>query len=265
MTTATSIKERYERIYTPLIKQFAKDTAELNPHGITEPHLPLCGNRYDTQSLKVAFIGMETRTWGNMSAFLKDATEDPIRASHRIQNEFDNFDFADPSTNWGTKSPSSFQSTILRYLASIHGIEKWTTLKSRKPESVLASHLWANVNSLERFSVTAARKKGNKKDWIGFKKASSAFDSLDLVLEAFMPDLAIIMCSNVPVDYYPQGIVLKQVEGYLNYGFHEKTKTHIYKTSHPGWLNRKSLLSRKLDVLIEKGKEIRELKQIEMC
>ena len=55
-----------------------------------------------------------------------------------------------------------------------------------------------------------------------------------------------------------------RVEDCLNYGFYEKTKTHIYKTSHPIWLNRKGILSGKLTSLIQIGLDIKNEKLLNL-
>ncbi len=95
-------QSRYLETYTPLAAQFVKSIAEVKYNNIPQPFLPVCGNLYDTSEARIAFIGMETRGWGNTTDFVKGITRNPEDTLLTAFDEFNELEFCDWGNNFGT-------------------------------------------------------------------------------------------------------------------------------------------------------------------
>jgi hypothetical protein len=197
----SDIKQRVITNYSPLIKAFVADVAgqpaeELRK--IPMPFLPLYGDLYEHSPLRLAIIGMETRGWGNTQMFVEGAIKNAELMALSERESFRNLDF----TGWGNHFGNSFWDVVMYFIASIHGIQNWKTLKRKEHSDVLSSIAWGNANAIEGYRVTAARKGASTSAWDIVKKASLRFDSGQLFLDTLAPDVILLMTKGTNPEQY---------------------------------------------------------------
>src|SRR5665213_2041118 len=140
-----SVRERYERHYTQKVGDFIRDIGSVNAVGIPEVHLPLWGSDYETAQLRLAFIGRDTKLWGNMPSFINEATQNLQTAIFRNENKFRSLAFAGWTNNFG----SSFWDTVMQFLAAFYNIPDWKEIKRRQHDDILRRFVWAETNAVE--------------------------------------------------------------------------------------------------------------------
>jgi len=245
-------QQRYEHNYVELIRQFADETGEVDPKGIVALHLPVCGLGYEQASIRIAFVGEETRGWGKMSDFLADAKTDPRSPGRRWESSIHTFEF----TRWTNNFGRTFWDTVFRLLAVFNGVTDWKLVKKGKSVEILRSFVLANSNSLEGFAVTARKNGAQFSDWSKFKIASRKFDRLQLLLDSFNPTVVVIMNWDSTGEYFPDGLVWEQLGNHLLYAFEAGSGAHIFKTAHPTWLSKNRLYSKTLELIAAKWNEL---------
>lgn len=226
--------ERFTSIYEPLVNKFIADVGTSNVEGLPELFLPVAGKNYPTNPMKIIFAGMETRGWGDMKNFIDPARQHVSECLFRTQGEFDAFDFVDWTNNFGT----SFWDFVLKFQANFHGITDWKELKHRKHPEILSNFAWANLNALERFEVTAQNRGVKWEDWDRIKKASLIFDRGDHVIQAFAPDLLVVLnwADESWLTEHRQVSERIKIFDHLQYLRLKPCGTHVIWTAHPRWL-----------------------------
>lgn len=248
----SDLRSRFDEYYSKRAKAFADAVKDIDAPGIPELHVPLYGSCYEQASLKVGFIGRDTKTWGcktnGMNAFIKAVNENPIEAIHRLDKAIEDLE---GSLGW-TNRRGTFGAMVMRLLAGFYEIpEDWKSLlRHEKHATIRRSFFWANANSVECFQSTPRTNMVPLDVWQRVKKASEEhFDSLAALIEVFSPDVVIIMSSELTDRF--NDVFLKWDDrtfgGHLAFAVHPATNTRMFWTDHPGWLNKNHLY----DVVIE--------------
>ena len=220
--------------YVPLVKGFCDDLSNEpvnNLAGITQPFFPLFGDQYETATLKIVFVGIETNGGGDTKLFVENcqrSSEEVIRGKLR---EFRELEFI----KWGNNFGYTFFDIILFFLASYHKLPDWKVLKRKMNDSVLRSFAWGNCNAVERYEVTA-KKNGVPKDvWAKVKAASNRFDIAKHIIDSLHPDVMVVMWKAMRPESYLAGLDYSQIseEGNVRHFFVKSSKLHIFQIPHP--------------------------------
>ncbi len=229
-----SIDEDFFSKYTPLVTHFcAQFRVPLSEHlgNTPQPFFPSFGTRYADAPLRVAFVGMETRGWGNAKEFIEKAHID-ARAVLRADLEyFRGLDFCDWTNNFGY----TFFDFVLFFLSRIHKLPDFKVLKRRLNKNILQSFAWGNCNAIERYEVTS-KKKGVPYDvWKAVKDASVPIDQAKFIIEAFSPDVLIILWKRMSPAAYFEGMDYVHVssEGDVDHFTLKAGKVHVFRIPHP--------------------------------
>ncbi len=132
-----NITQRYTQHYAPLVKSFCEEVSSsvtLEPDNLPEPFLPQFGKDYDSSALRVAFVGQDTKYWGDLKSFVAKGKDDPLLCLENNQDEFQSHDF----TEWGS-TRQTFWGFVMMFLARLHGIEDWSVMKSGRCREILSS------------------------------------------------------------------------------------------------------------------------------
>ena len=247
------LRRRYEDTYTASVGAFVEEAGEVDATGIPEAHLPLWGKNYGTTGIRAAFVGRDTRGWGDMNAFLDHAKRDVRSAIFRCEAEFLELPFTEWTNNFGT----SFWDTVMRYLAAFHGAPDWKALKRRENDEVLHSFVWANSNAVELYGSSAAHNKADFKAWQTLKTAGERhLDSFSPILEVFRPHVAVVMHWQLSEGYWGRPLQWEEIGEYALYAQDAKSGTHVFHTPHPTWLNHQGLRSAVFDSVCKKWESV---------
>jgi|WetSurMetagenome_2_1015567.scaffolds.fasta_scaffold41948_1 hypothetical protein len=230
-----STKPLYISTYCPLVKEFADKISAVDYDKIPEPFLPVHGEGYETTETRIAFVGMETRGWGNMTKFVDHVGENPEEAIFREFEEFNDLEFC----NWGNNFGSSFWDFNFKFLANFHGVDDWKKVKRGEMEDILKSFAWGNTNSIERYGVTAEKNGVNYQSWVAVKHASKCFDNGKILLDVLRPHIMVILSWGTSEEWLIAGIenvVKQEIDDHFWYYFLPTTQTHVLWTAHPTWL-----------------------------
>jgi hypothetical protein len=233
MTNLT--RSRFLETYAPLATQFVESIAEVKYNNIPQPFLPVCGNLYDRSEDKIAFIGMETRGWGNTTDFVEAFHRDPEGTLLTGFDEFNELEFCDWGNNFGT----GFWDFNFKFLAHFHN-KDWKAFKYGEEEDLLRSFVWGNTNAIERYEVTAQKRGVEHTDWMAVKKASQVFDTAAHLLDIFEPRIAVILNWAASEQWLTSELNCKfqreEIDDHFWYYFFPSTRTHVFWTAHPMWL-----------------------------
>lgn len=234
----------YKKRYIQLLKEFLEKIPKDIPMGMPSPMIPCVGELYDFAKLKIAIYGMETRGWVNLVELVGMSAED---AFTKLTEQFRNQAFLEWTNNFHT----SFWDFILIFLKNVYHVESVEKLVDCH-ENLLRSFIWGNVDSLERYEVSA---EGNGVDlnvWEKIKECSISFDKAYHILNSCLPDVFIITCwqANEKVFFDNENLVKESLGEHIEYFYIEKTKTHVYKIAHPGYFAKKSLFKSSIEVLV---------------
>ncbi len=239
METKTDIN--FKNTYLPLAEKFIQQIEGIPKENLPEPFIPVYGNLYDQSLFKIAFVGWETRDNRTLQNFYNNFKSDPIDCLFRFKEDLlmddaGNFKFNYYGNNFGR----GFWDFILRFLARFYCIHNWKELKNwRDPNiaEILQSFIWGNVDSIERFEVTAKKLGADDKVWQKIKMASSIFDSAYSLITALRPSVMIVLHWEGRKEWLTENF--KQLEGPLKltdtlwYYFIKDSSTHIFWTKHP--------------------------------
>ena len=232
------IKENFTRIYSPLANDFVDLIKDVNYNNIPEPFLPVIGSNYENSKLKFVFVGMETRSYGNISDFVNHCKTNLEEALFREEEEFNDLDY----TGWMSNFGNNFWAFVLKFLANYYNIDNWKKLKNQEYPEILRSFIWGNVNAIERFEITAQKKGVLYNDWIKVKQASKCFDKGQHILNATLPDFMIILNWTENEEWLTNGVnsgfIKEEIQDHLLYYKLPDFKTHILWTAHPTWLSK---------------------------
>lgn len=237
----SDLHDRRRAEYSELISNFISNIKDLDLTGIEEPHLPVLGADYEHARYKIAFCGMETKGWGPLSEFVKKEPEDLVTYADYTLNELEYL-------GWAKNYHATFWGFVLKFLAKFYNVSV-AELTERKHPEILRSFLWTNVNSIERFDVSAQKQNGNLDTWKKVKEASIPFDNLNHVLNSARPKVVIILYSGAQEKYFLDlsdsnyGLDIWDKTNYMfvkdedyRYYYRRDTGTHIFCMSHPRYM-----------------------------
>jgi hypothetical protein len=233
----TATHKRYLERYCPLIIDFVESIRNTDYNKVPQPFLPLFGQGYEKAETRIAFVGIETRGWGNMTDFVNAVDEHPEEALLDEFTEFDKLEFCD----WGNNFGNTFWDFNFKFLAQYYSLENWKQLKWGDNEEILRSFAWGNTNSIEGFSVTAEKKGVKHENWLAVKQASKRFDKGKYILETLQPHIMVVMSWHTPEDWLCDGIddfLKDEIDDYFWYYFIANSETHVLWTAHPTWLSK---------------------------
>jgi hypothetical protein len=229
----SSIKPKFEQHFLPRVHAFAADVGDANFSGIPEPHLPLWGVDYESSSVKLAFIGKDTRYWGDMRQFLAALKSTPEASLYRHLGKFRELGFSKGTVNFGT----SFWDTVMQLLAQFYGVGDWRDIKQRKLDHLLRGFLWAETNSVELWGSTPSKEDADYTVWKTCKDAGAKhFDSIEAILQIFEPKIVIVMDWDVPDSYWGNVQGFQTIGEHVRFCDHLGGTSYIYNIAHPNWL-----------------------------
>jgi len=238
------IEKELIKAYEPLLRRFSETINGVNVKNLPSPFLPVYGENYELNEYKIAFVGWETRnnfTLEGFSEVLQKDMKEALYWFYDIIDEEEGFPFRDYGNNFGT----GFWDFIMKFLASFYNIPIWKDIKNLKYPDILKSFVWGNLDSIERFEVTAKKKGCNFNDWVKVKEASEIFDNAEIFLNVFQPKVTLVL-SWQDNDWLSKDAIDKnKTETILSdnilYYYVPKTNSHIYWTHHPGSLSRNKI------------------------
>ena len=252
-----STRQRYESHYINAVGAFLRDVGDVNATGIPEVHLPLWGKNYDSTKLRAAFIGRDTRVWGDMPTFLSEAKQNIQTAIFRSEAEFLGLPFKKWTNNFGT----TFWDTVMRFLAAFNGISDWREVKRGRNDEILHNFVWANTNAVERWEVTAKNEQANFEAWRRLKTASEQhLDSFSAILEVFRPNVVIVMNWEISGNYWRRPLKWETIGDHVYYAFDASQGTHIFHTAHPTWLNLNKMRNIVFETICERWQTVSNAK-----
>lgn len=243
-------KQLYIDTYRPLVTDFVNSIRSVDYDKIPEPFLPVHGQLYETAPTKIAFVGMETRGWGNMTDFVNHVDENPEEAIFRGFEEFDELEFR----HWGNNFGSGFWDFNFKFLANFHGIDNWKKVKRGETEEILRSFAWGNTNSVERFHVTAQKNGVDFESWRTVKQASKCFDRGKHLLDVLQPHIMVILHWGTSEKWLSNGVenvARQEIDDHFWYYFLPTTNTHVLWTAHPMWLTKNKNLDDYIEYLVD--------------
>lgn len=221
--------------YKPLVVDFVNSIRNVQYDKIPEPFLPAYGQLYDTTETRIAFVGMETRGYGNITDFVNQVDENPEEAIFGVFEDFDELQFC----KWGSNFGNSFWDFNFKFLANFYNIDNWEELKSGKAEKILKSFAWGNTNAIERYHITAEKNGVDYENWLKVKNASKCFDSGKYLLNALHPHLMVILNWREE-EWLSNGIndtiKRQEIDDHFWYYFLPINQTHVIWTAHTTWL-----------------------------
>ena len=248
----TSVIERRNVEYAPLIETFKKEVAGLNINGITGPHFPAIGECYAESKYKFAFCGMETYGWYSLESMLP---MDNIEYLREIDKCIDNFEYL----GWATNYHATFWGFVLKFFSKFFNVDfnRMRNIDDADEDikSIMKSFIWANANAIERFGVSSESQGANYDNWAKVKNASKSFDDINHILNACAPRVVFIIYRNVDEKYYLNDSSLSEIYGVdesnrlnvlrlrndelmYDYLYLRNSNTHIFKMPHPTWMGR---------------------------
>jgi len=246
----SALNDHFESELLPRIQAFEERVEGLKTSGIPEPHLPHWGSEYENAATRIGIIGRDTRSWGDLPAFIEAVRTDPRHALYRGKCEFDSLDFTDWTNNFG----KTFWDTSLKILAAIHGVDDWKRLKRQEVTAPLRSFFWANVNSVERFEASPRANEVPWDTWHQVKTASEQYlDSFRVILDVLRPHIVFIL------NWDPGDHFLDFPLTWTEFGNHQAeaidpvTGCLILATAHPTWLNQNGLYDEAINGLIQRA------------
>jgi hypothetical protein len=245
-----TIRQSYIDTYKPLLTEFANEIKGSSYTGIPEPFLPVHGKLYETAKTRIAFVGMETRGWGDTSNFVSDINDKIDEVMFRNFEEFDDLEFR----FWGSNFGNSFWDFNFKFLAAYYGVDNWKEVKNGEHENILRSFAWGNTNSIERYHVTAKNNGVDYDSWLCVKNASKQLDGAKHILNILRPDIMVILNWGTNEEWLIKGLSTpvnrQEIDNHLWYYYLPDTKTHVLWTAHPTWLSKNKIFGKHIDDLV---------------
>ncbi len=275
----TTTRDRLREEYAKLVKIFAKNVKGLNIDGIPAPHIPVVGNYYDECAYKMAFVGMETYGWGNITDFVDLAERSPKEAATMYESWFNAGGMVEHSGS------GTFWGFIIEFLEHFYKLEK-DSLKHKSKEGiyheVLSSIIWGNSNAIERYEVTAKKQNVDIAEWRKVKEYSKPLDSINHIIKAANPTVTKPIVIFLTYKYVDENYIVqdsdihkeipetkytysykhvyhcdgtKDIE--FRYYYLRDQHTHVFVTPHPRWIGVHSGIkfTRYIDALMQVIKE----------
>jgi hypothetical protein len=234
----SKVDSDFIKVYEPLLKKFIEEIKDVDKKNLPEPFIPVYGKNYGSSEYRIAFVGWETRNNTGLEKFYDLARIDPREALKSFFEEIDE-DEGFPITGYANNFGTGFWNFVFKFLGKFHN-EDWKLIKRKSHPDILKSFIWGNLESIERYEVTAKKEGGIYQEWEEVKKASKIFDRAELMIEALHPKILIVMQWQED-DKWIENI--KDIEheiivpDYLEYYHLNASDTHIYWTRHPRGLS----------------------------
>lgn len=247
------MKQRLIEQYAPLIGQFLYDIKGLDVTGIPAPHIPIMGQNYEAAKYKIAFIGMETYGWTDLSAFKEIALEE--NGLQKLVTYEEKSINSLMYLNWAGNCTTTFWGFPLRFLSKFYNVELKELMDRKHPE-ILTSFVWGETNSIERYGVSTANNV-NYNVWEAVKKASICFDSANNLIKAVAPKIFFVLHSGVDKDYISSDDAVREmgvpienrksilsldveIDLKIRYHYLRGEDVHIIALPHPRWMGQYS-------------------------
>jgi hypothetical protein len=238
LSANSKVDNDFKKVYEPLLKTFIEEIKDVNKKNLPEPFIPVYGKRYGSSPYKIAFVGWETRGNSSLEKCFEVATSNPVEALNSFYEIIDleeEENFTDYSSNFGT----GFWNFVFKFLAKLYN-EDWKEIKRKMHPEILESFVWGNLESIERYVVTAKRRGGDRREWEKVKAASRIFDKAEIFIEALKPKVIIVLHWQED-DFWIKDIknVVHEIilDEYLEYYYLKDSDTYIFWTRHPRGLS----------------------------
>jgi hypothetical protein len=234
----TTLEQRYIDYYTPLIRDFVSEVESL-PHPdikrMPEPHFPLFGKDYETSALRLAIIGQDTRSWGDIKDFIVAERATPGGKLKAGLEEFRDRKF----TEWGN-SRQTFWGFAMMMLAAMHGQENWGMMKQGKMLEILDSFAWGNCNAIELYESTPSKMGVPSDYWNAVRQAGERFNRFRHIVETLRPQVAIILYRGLNPSTYFEGYKYDVIsrDGRLVHFHLPEISVDVIHAPHPQSMNR---------------------------
>ena len=239
----SKMKQDFNAVYEPLLRQFIEEIKDVDKENLPIPFIPVFGEKYEKAEYRIAFVGWETRNNSDLSKFIQLAEEKPDEALNYFSEVLDIEDEYN-LTNYGNNFGTGFWNFVMKFLALFHGINDWEEIKNQKHPDILQSFVWGNLDSIERYEVSAKARGGRLEEWKKVKKASLIFDKASHILNVFKPKILIILMWRDDDKWLTEGMEIGKdfeektiLEDELEYYYINYTDTHVYWTKHPRGMN----------------------------
>lgn len=237
-----STRDQVRKVYAGLIESFAKEVSGMVIEGIPAPHIPVVGGNYDRCAYKMAFVGMETKgTYKSNCQTFIDNPEGVLTLSE---------EWLDASGMFKKRERSVYWLFIKHFLQCFYQIKSLKTKKG-KYHAHMSSFVWGNANAIERYEVTARKKKVDKKVWQAVKNASKPFDNINHLIDAAQPKVVFITYKDVDKEYLTDAndvcckkhvfTTSKGRKSAIRYYYLSNRDTHVFVTPHPTWMRRSGI------------------------
>ena len=244
----SELNHRFEEALIPRVQKFVQKLEGLDVDRIPEPHLPHWGVDYETAPFRIGIVGRDTRSWGDMPAFIEAVGLDTTKALYRGKGEFDSLDF----TGWTNNFGKTFWDTSMKIIAALHGIDDWKSLKRQDITSPLKSFFWANVNSVERFEVSPKANGVSWDVWHQVKIASEEhLESFRTILDILRPHVVILLNWDPGDHFLDFPLSWNEIGNHQAKATDPATGCLILATAHPTWLNQNGLYDEALAGIIQ--------------
>ena len=243
-------KSNFISIYKPLLTEFVNNIRLVDYDRIPEPFLPVHGRLYESAPVRIAFVGMETKGYGNITDFVKKFDNNQEEVIFGEFEEFDELEFC----KWGNNFGNGFWNFNFKFLANFHEVDDWKEVKNGLAEDILRSFAWGNTNSIERYHVTAQKKGVEFENWVTVKNASKLLDRGKYLLDVLQPHIMVILNWSTEEEWLSAGVdnVMRQeIEDHFWYYFLQATKTHVLWIAHPTWLAKNKDLDNYIKYLVD--------------
>lgn len=242
--------KQYKDQYLTLLDRFFEKTKDMELAGIPAPHIPSVGDLYSKAKYKIAFFGMETKGWGDLSDLYSEFQKDPDKAFDYLTEDFKELEFVNWTNNFGT----SFFNYVLLFLSKFYHIKDWKSLRTdEKYQYLLKTFIWGNTNSIERYEVSAKQNGVNFDSWNKVKEESRSFDSAKYVLETCRPDILLVLNWSESENWLgnPVAFHKDEIADHLFHVYLEASGTHVYWLAHPRWLAINVGFEKSIETIIE--------------
>jgi hypothetical protein len=230
------INQRYKDHYTPLVKSFCEEvsaTVTIEPDKLPEPFLPQYGSDYEHSALRVAFVGQDTKKWGDLKSFVANGIDTPLVCLEKNRDEFRSHHF----TGWGS-SRQKFWGFVMMFLARLHGIENWSLMKRGRCREILSSFAWGNGNAIEYWQ-SSAKGKCSIEFWKKIRRLGERFNGIDHLIKTIAPQVVVVLWKGMNPGTYFSGYqvqTLHSVEDVKHFYLPE-VNVHVFHTLHPRRMN----------------------------
>ena len=234
----SALLNEFMKEYEPLLDKFLDEIKDVKMDNLPQPFFPTWNEGYEECKYKIAFVGWETRDNESLSDFYQTAKTDKIGALQSYNEVIEGKDFA--FTGYGNNFGTGFWDFNMKFLGRFYNLD-WKKIKEKKYPEILDTILWGNLNSLERYEVTAKEKGGSYEEWQKVKNASTILDNAGPLIKVFKPNILIVLRwmdndSWLTGSYNTTHEII--IENKLEYYYVHETGTHVFWTCHPGYLSR---------------------------